>query len=658
MIAGRARAASSARLADGAAVAAPAASRPAADRGGRSLAAQRHVADGLIAEGCYRCLDEAVVRYLGLPPARAAVDARQRHAVVPRPRPAGAAREGAGHRRRAAPEAGRACWRRAPPRPAAAREQLKWAELVPSNPSGLPRDDAEAERLRLRRCARRCSSGAWRGAAAMTDPLDVYLNVSLACSPSFQRWLPDPESLAAPGGGSPDRPVAPRDLRPRARGCPAGVRRGASALRRGRLLAGPLPHRMPSASRGPHASRQSSPAARREARERMQAALTAIPGSLAIAFDLAGVIRVTSPRDALPLYERVTRPSRGTTRRGSDKGICLTYLERPREAIDALSHVVDLGRWSVGDALYWRAWNRHAIGELEAAWTDSEQRPHDALQHRRLRPRRPHRLRSQGQLDIARPLLEKAIELSEANCARRLVPGADAQHAGALAGQAATTFEAAETCYRADIERARAEQQRGRRRGRRGACAPSARPGRASIRNAERQAALSAYNAAFNFVRGGEPDRSRPLLDRAVAAPRGQRPGARAAGVRGSLEPRRTRPGRGQRGQRRRPQPDHLVGQHLEAAPREERPRRRSARLRSGAPGSASAYRRTAPGRRRRARRWSARRAGRATPRPGPAPARHASGARAAAPAPPGRGTPASTAAASSEWLRPRCPSG
>ncbi len=41
----------------------------------------------------------------------------------------------------------------------------------------------------------------------------------------------------------------------------------------------------------------------------------------------------------------------------------------------------------------------------------------------------------------------------------------------------------------------------------------------ASIRIAERQAALSAYNAAFAFVRGGDTDRSRPLLDRAVEHP-------------------------------------------------------------------------------------------------------------------------------------------
>ena len=40
---------------------------------GPSLAELRLVSDGLIAEGCYRCLDEAVVRYFGLPRGRPAV---------------------------------------------------------------------------------------------------------------------------------------------------------------------------------------------------------------------------------------------------------------------------------------------------------------------------------------------------------------------------------------------------------------------------------------------------------------------------------------------------------------------------------------------------------------------------------------------------------
>ena len=123
------------------------------------------------------------------------------------------------------------------------------------------------------------------------------------------------------------------------------------------------------------------------------------------------------------------------------------------------------------------------------------------------------------QLDTARPLLEKAVELSDANCAAAWFLGLlHSTEERWLAGGAA--FEAAETCYRADIARAQAEARLAA-----GDAADEAARAEqqaqteAAIRTAERQAALSAYNAAFNLVRGGEPARSRPLLDRAVQHP-------------------------------------------------------------------------------------------------------------------------------------------
>jgi tetratricopeptide (TPR) repeat protein len=262
----------------------------------------------------------------------------------------------------------------------------------------------------------------------------------------------------------------------------------------------------------------SDPAARREARDRMRAALTAIPDALAIAFDLAGLTSVSSPRDALPLYERVTKAQPRHNEAWLGQGICLTYLERPREAIDALSHVVDLGRWSVGDALYWRAWNRHAIGELEASWADIEQ-ARTTLYNTNVYGLAGRIAFDRKAFATARPLLEKAVELSDANCAAAWFLGLlHSTEERWLAGGA--TFEAAETCYRADVGRALAE--------RRVAADDEADDAaravqqartEASIRAAERQAALSAYNAAFNLVRGGEPARSRPLLDRAAQHP-------------------------------------------------------------------------------------------------------------------------------------------
>ena len=354
----------------------------------------------------------------------------------------------------------------------------------------------------------------------MSDPLDVYLNVSLACSASFPVSSRDPETLAAPAAA---HPIVQWRLATCGRSHEDALRAFAEAhpryveadYWRGRyrttMAASTIAGRTAMAF-------VSDPAARREARERMRAALTAIPGSLAIAFDLAGITSVTSPRDALPLYERVTKTQPRHNEAWLGQGICLTYLERPREAIDALSHVVELGRWSVGDALYWRAWNRHAIGELEAAWADIEQ-ARTTLYNTNVYGLAGRIAFDRKALDTARPLLEKAVELSDANCAAAWFLGLlHSTEERWLAG--GTAFEAAEACYRADITRAQSE-------GRiaagdavdEAARAEQQAQTEAAIRTAERQAALSAYNAAFNLVRGGEPARSRPLLDRAVQHP-------------------------------------------------------------------------------------------------------------------------------------------
>jgi tetratricopeptide (TPR) repeat protein len=375
--------------------------------------------------------------------------------------------------------------------------------VLPATASGLPRDVAEAERLRLN-SARADLERRLAGAAAMTDPLDVYLNVSLACAdPSLPR-LPDPAALAAPAAA---HPIVQWRLATCGRSHEDALRAFAAAHPR-YVEADYFLGRYRTAFVG-------MPAARREARDRLRAAHTAIPESLAIVNDLAGVTRVTSPRDALPLYERITRLQPRHHEAWLGQGICLTYLERPREAIDALSHVVDLGRWVVGDALYWRAWNRHALGELDAAWADAE-RARTTLYNDNIYALSGRIAYDRQALDTARPLLEKAREMNPANCGAAWFLGLvhSAQERWLAGGE---TFEAAERCYRGEIDQARADA--------RTAAATEVEEAvrverqaqaDASIRTAERQAALAAYNSAFNYVRGGEPARSRPLLDRAV----------------------------------------------------------------------------------------------------------------------------------------------
>jgi tetratricopeptide (TPR) repeat protein len=50
----------------------------------------------------------------------------------------------------------------------------------------------------------------------------------------------------------------------------------------------------------------------------------------------------------------------------------LSYLLRHTDAVTMATTLIDLGTWHIGEAYYWRAWNRYHLKELEAAWADVE----------------------------------------------------------------------------------------------------------------------------------------------------------------------------------------------------------------------------------------------------------------------------------------------
>jgi tetratricopeptide (TPR) repeat protein len=50
----------------------------------------------------------------------------------------------------------------------------------------------------------------------------------------------------------------------------------------------------------------------------------------------------------------------------------LSYLLRHPDAIASATRLLELGTWHIGDANYWRAWNRYHLKEIEPAWEDVE----------------------------------------------------------------------------------------------------------------------------------------------------------------------------------------------------------------------------------------------------------------------------------------------
>jgi tetratricopeptide (TPR) repeat protein len=75
---------------------------------------------------------------------------------------------------------------------------------------------------------------------------------------------------------------------------------------------------------------------------------------------------------ALALFDAVLAKS--PTHRDALLGriLSLSYLARHTDAVGAATQMIDLGTWHMGDAYYWRAWNRYHLYQLDAAWDDVE----------------------------------------------------------------------------------------------------------------------------------------------------------------------------------------------------------------------------------------------------------------------------------------------
>ena len=99
----------------------------------------------------------------------------------------------------------------------------------------------------------------------------------------------------------------------------------------------------------------------------------AFPTSVAMTMGLAAARNSLSEYDvALALYDSVL--ANAPTHRDALLGriMSLSYLTRHLDAIASATQMIELGTWHIGDAHYWRAWNRYQLSELDPAWSDIE----------------------------------------------------------------------------------------------------------------------------------------------------------------------------------------------------------------------------------------------------------------------------------------------
>ena len=122
-------------------------------------------------------------------------------------------------------------------------------------------------------------------------------------------------------------------------------------------------------------------------------------GNAAAALDAFDCVLAAKPAHVDPRLGRLTN---------------LSYLSRVDEAIAAATAIIDTGTWNVGDAYYWRAWNRYQARQLDEAWADVRQAM-SLVSNTAVRARGIH-CDARKDLDTSIAHFNRAFEIDPANC--------------------------------------------------------------------------------------------------------------------------------------------------------------------------------------------------------------------------------------------------
>lgn len=483
--------------------------RPVLDpRPGMALTAELARADGLVRDGCYRCLTDALGIYeraaaTGGAPAAGlkAIDTALLLALREREIGLG---EGRSLERAVALAAGQ-------PAPYDIGVYLAVTEVQAWHPYGVSRERGEETAPPLRRMW----SGwqAWRARLLQGVPGDLlpaYFLLALDCTarPLLSDAQVEPWRLPAD---------APPLLQYRAAICPGAVHDGAlDAV----SLADP---------RWAEAELFLGEAAFnrltvRTAEKHLVKALDGLPNLPAAQVSLGHVYLATEEfqmaRDA---FHRATAAVPGQREAMLGEAKSLSFLGQHEDAIAVLDEMARLGTWFMGETFYWRAWNRYRLKQYDAA-------NDDVLASRSRLPMDGQVDKLAGFIALARnevPRAEAEFRAAVTHIEGRGGTDCDARYYLASAQvmqrkwvEAVPSFERAEPCYvrAADALRQRILDIRK-------SDLPDDRQDvlvaakEKDIAAARLQEARSAYNAGVAWANLGDSARARPFADRAVAHP-------------------------------------------------------------------------------------------------------------------------------------------
>jgi len=333
----------------------------AARRSAANEAADLARAERLVADGCYRCLVEALdifeqqlERTRRPSPALRQAAFETAALVVLRQKELGIASEAALDKARALAEKSPSTPGRVP---AAVIATL--ADLAPADTAGSDPDEAAARNTRERR-AQLFALRPQLGQPAITSRLESYLALSLDCNDGDARRALKGDELIARVGTVPL-------LRYRVAACGFGARDAFATLREAD------PRWVETAFFEGRAAATGRRPNLRLAIDLLSLARPVLPESASIALALAHAQRGYGDLEpALDSYDAVIAMVPRNREALLGRAITLSYLERHPDVIETTSRMIEYGTWLMGDAYYWRARSRYVLKQMDEAWSDAE----------------------------------------------------------------------------------------------------------------------------------------------------------------------------------------------------------------------------------------------------------------------------------------------
>ena len=481
------------------------------------MAVELGKAHALMSDGCYRCLQDALAIYEQLltypqPPGGAASGAfRASLLLTLRSKELGLpADQFRATTRTYAAKLTEVTTRAKGTQEIPAQRLLDALELVNGETSGLPPEERE-RRSREQRALWPQRAGVWPDArlalesALSTDMVAQYLALAIDCEHAASRKTIKHESILA---------RHPQPL----------IRFRVALCGIPNLLVDPLRQHDPRwvdtlFFEGRHEMTKFPAPDIGRAAELLNAAHAEFPASTAMTLTLGNARNALEEHAvALDLFDSVllTEPTHREALLG--RLLSLSYMKRHYDAIRTAAQMIDLGTYHMGDAYYWRAWNRYQVHELPSAWSDVEAAS-KLMMNTAVFTLAGFIAYAQRDLDTAIDRLDRAYRMDNTNCEAVWTEGMvqvdkeEWTHAAARFGTAMTCFAAGAEFARAEIKTAQnatwAESVKARK----------IATARKRAESSEHRHAQSAFNAASSYIRQGRKAEALTYADLAAQHP-------------------------------------------------------------------------------------------------------------------------------------------